>query len=98
MASGAVTVKQTYGTSQTDTVLHSPASSKSMFIWNCILTTTEAGTATVKFATSGNVIATINGIGSLGVNGVNMEGAVDEDIAITCPAGTTVITLTDDLS
>jgi len=98
MASGAVTVKEVYGTSQTDTVLHSPASSKSMYIWNCVLENTENGTTTVKFATSGNVIAELIGIGVQGMVGINMEGAVDEDITISCPANTTVVTLTDDLS
>ena len=97
MASGAVTKKIVYETSQTDTVLMSPASSKSIFVWRGILKTTESGDTIVKFATSGDII--ISGIkGNRANNNINMEGAVDEEVLITCPANTTVILLVDEIS
>lgn len=187
MASGAVTTKTVYGTSQLNTLYLEPASSKSIFIWNCVITNTESGMTRIRLASTrkvitgatqddpcqltitghgysvgdlitigevvgmtelngneyrvgsvvdannitlevwdpdadpdpayvdldstgftayssggnayvGEGIATLDSIGTAGLNGINIEGGIDEDIEITCPANTTIVTLTDDLS
>jgi hypothetical protein len=98
MAQGAVTIKEVYAGAQTDTVVASPSTNKSLIIWGAIAETSAIGTTELKFATSGDkLLESEGGTQTVKTTNLGMEGAVNEDITITCPAGTTVIILFDEL-
>jgi len=90
------TKKLVYETSQTDAVLLSVSSSKSLFVWNCWLENTEDGLTFIKYETSEDTVLEFDGIGG-GIHQVNLFGAIDENIIITCPANTTVVVLFDEI-
>ena len=95
MEKGIITLKETYAEAQIDTIIASPTSGKKFFIWNVFLEASSI--VTVKFATSEKVIVSLFDAGSVGSSNLMEEGQVDEDIIITCPTGTKIIMLFDEL-
>lgn len=90
---GAVTTKQVYVTEQTDVVLAEPGNGESLVIWNIVVKT--EGSVVVKFA-GGTIIAEVIN-GDTGISNIGLEGAVDEDVLISCPANTEVILFADSI-
>lgn len=93
MPKGNVTVRETYVTAQTDTVVVSPATPKRLTIWDITLESDSA--SVLKFATSGIVIAETLGSEQIRVT-AKYVGDIDENVIITCGTNTEVSFLFDE--
>lgn len=86
---------QTFNTVQNGTTLIVPTNGKSLYVWNILIETSS--NATVIFDYSSVKLAELLSAGSLGINNLDKQGQTDEEISITCGAGTTVKILYDEV-
>ncbi len=86
---------KTYDTAQTDLAIITPATGKSIYLWQVIVKTDS--NVKLDFATSGINIVDLTSAGEAGVMNVDKQGAVDESLTLNCGAGTTVKILYDEI-
>jgi hypothetical protein len=84
---------ETYGSAQTDTDIITPNGGDALFIWSVVVD--SPGVYSLHFPTSGLVIEGKGGL--MGAVPINKLGAASESLQLTCPAGTTVRILYDEV-
>lgn len=81
-------ISQTYNSAQENATIITPSSGKAIYVWQTSIHTT--GMSSAKFLISDKEIESLGYKSGWGPQLVDVQGAVDEVLSITCPANTTV--------